>query len=40
MKLRFVVLLLVLLTATLCSVSSAGPIAQYCRTHPTAAICN
>ncbi len=31
MKLRFVVLLLVLLTATLCSTSSAGPIAQYCK---------
>ena len=40
MKLRFVVLLGVLLTATLCSVSSAGPIAQYCKTHPTAAMCN
>jgi len=40
MKLRFVVLLLVLLTATLCSTSSAGPIAQYCKLHPTAPMCN
>jgi hypothetical protein len=40
MKLRFVVLLLVLLSSTLCSVSSAGPIAHYCNLHPKAPLCN
>jgi hypothetical protein len=36
MKLRFVVLL----SSTLCSVSSVGPIVLLCKLHPAAPLCN
>jgi len=39
MKLKFVAILLLLLTATLSSVSSADSLAQFCKTHPTAQRC-
>ena len=39
MKLRFVAILLVLLTGVLCSVSSAGPISDFCKHHPNSTIC-
>jgi len=39
MKLRFVAVLILLLTATLCSVSVAGPISHFCQLHPKAGIC-
>jgi hypothetical protein len=36
---RFVLIVAMLLSAALVSVSSAGPIWEYCTLHPTAPIC-
>lgn len=38
MKLKCAAVLLLLLTA-LCSISSAGPISDFCKHHPNAGIC-
>jgi len=40
MKTRFLALLFLLLTATLCATSAAGPIPHYCQLHPKASLCN
>ena len=40
MKLRSIAALLFLLATVFCAVGSAGPIAHYCKLHPTAPLCN